>query len=139
MQHSFPLDDQERGGLLPDIFVLSEQQRDGPAINPGTVQSGAMEFYGGSAFYQFRALHKTGLLIHAPATIQVIEESPDHAFFRIESWLPGPFHILIHARSGIPRVLLDTHLTGSLDRIGSSSIVLHLDGSQNIRVEMDPR
>ncbi|MBM4090197.1 MAG: hypothetical protein FJ276_12365, partial [Planctomycetes bacterium] len=46
LQQTFPIEDQERQGLLPDFFHLKAQQSDGPAISPGTVQANLAEAYG---------------------------------------------------------------------------------------------
>jgi hypothetical protein len=39
LQLTWPATDQKRQGLLPDVFELRAQLRDGPAINPGTVEA----------------------------------------------------------------------------------------------------
>ncbi|MCU0917244.1 MAG: hypothetical protein MUC88_22175, partial [Planctomycetes bacterium] len=39
LQMTWPVGDAKRQGLLPDVFELHAQLRDGPAINPGTTQT----------------------------------------------------------------------------------------------------
>src|SRR5690606_20659646 len=51
-QITWPANDRERVGLLPDIFQLREQHRDGPAINPGTLQPNAARLFGRGPLYQ---------------------------------------------------------------------------------------
>ncbi|MGN0878630.1 MAG: hypothetical protein ACI4WT_04155, partial [Oligosphaeraceae bacterium] len=43
---TFPLSDQQRQGLLPDVYVLQTQESTGPAINPGTTLTHLPQAYG---------------------------------------------------------------------------------------------
>jgi hypothetical protein len=56
LQMAWPVDDVDRQGLLPDYFVLEAQQREGPAINPGTTQAHVPELFDAGAIYDVRRL-----------------------------------------------------------------------------------
>ena len=71
---SWPESDGERQGLLPDIFNLDSQHRDGPAINPGTVQAGLPEAFGLPGMYEFKRLPALGWFLHVPCAIEDIQE-----------------------------------------------------------------
>ncbi|MBP7054021.1 MAG: hypothetical protein KBE65_23670, partial [Phycisphaerae bacterium] len=61
LQMAWPVDDVDRQGLLPDYFLLEAQQREGPAINPGTTQAHVAELFDVGAIYDVRRLPAAGL------------------------------------------------------------------------------
>ncbi len=76
VQMTWPVTDKERQGLLPDSYLLREQRRDGPAINPGTVQACAARYYGRLPIYDCKVFGaraggnlESVRVVHAPGEI----------------------------------------------------------------------
>jgi len=101
-QHAWTERDQNRTGLLPDFFNLREQFRDGPAINPGTLQAPMMRYFGSPPFYQWKKVNgknSENSFIIAPGSISRVDPESDGAQpqrFRIEPLLNQPYWILIN-------------------------------------------
>lgn len=104
IQHTWKQDDPERKGLLPDFYHLREQRSDGPAINPGTVQANAVRLYNLTPVYDYRVLRQSGLIVHAPGTIQVRSDTKTRVHFRIKPWVKRPCYVLINGLSRAPKV-----------------------------------
>jgi len=100
LQMSWPVTDQKRQGLLPDIFELRAQYRDGPAINPGTVQAHVPELFGQGRLYDVRRLSGSGVFVHASCPIRDIKDGPGSASFVVEGWRGRSCYVLI---SGLTR------------------------------------
>ena len=81
----------ERQGLLPDFFAIETQHRDGPAINPGTVQSGLPYLYGKNRLFDSSICRKTGWIVHAPCTIRNLQEEKDGLRFELDGWGARPY------------------------------------------------
>ncbi len=75
LQMTWPAADAKRQGLLPDYFLLRPQISEGPAINPGTVQTHMPEFFDKGSLYDVRRLEKTGWFLHAPCAIRDLKET----------------------------------------------------------------
>ncbi len=95
LQMTWPLSDEKRQGLLPDIFELRAQHRDGPAINPGTVQAHVPELFDKGALYDVRRLATKGWFIHAPCAIRDIRETLDSIAFAVDGWDRKVFYVLL--------------------------------------------
>ncbi len=65
LQSTRTMEDAERRGLLPDFHVLTEDRRDGPAINPLTVGKNAARLFGGPDTKFFRCIGPGRWLVHA--------------------------------------------------------------------------
>jgi hypothetical protein len=123
IQQTYPPGELDRGGLLPDSFVLQAQHRNPADINPATVGIGAARLYTRNPLYDFRALpeqsraeqsrareqasHATPehrLLIHAPGRIQILRQDPGIARFRVDGWAKQPYFILINGLTMPPQV-----------------------------------
>ncbi len=102
LQMSWPLADQERQGLLPDIFELRAQYRAGPAINPGTVQAHVPELFEQGRLYDVWPLSGRRVFIHAPCVIRDVTEGPDSAAFVVEGWPGGACSVLVSGLSAEP-------------------------------------
>ncbi|MCU0916637.1 MAG: hypothetical protein MUC88_19055, partial [Planctomycetes bacterium] len=87
--------DAKRQGLLPDVFELHAQLRDGPAINPGTTQTHVPELFGKGSLYEVRRLPTHGWLVHAPCAIRDLHETKDSVTFRVDGWGRGPYSVLL--------------------------------------------
>ncbi|MDD2598267.1 MAG: hypothetical protein PHO37_03440 [Kiritimatiellae bacterium] len=106
LQMCFPLDDPEqRGGLLPDYFLLQAQKRDGPAINPGTLQAHLAEAYGKTPMYTLTRL-ANGVLVHAPGTVVQEQEAETSTRITITAWPEEEYRILITGIAGPPAKIM---------------------------------
>ncbi|MEW6156976.1 MAG: hypothetical protein AB1813_06050 [Verrucomicrobiota bacterium] len=110
IQHSWPETDSDRKGLLPDIFQLRAQHRDGPAINPATVLAPAAHLFGDAPIYHFRAFLRHGLLVHAPGEIADATERADGLRFTVRGWPAKPYKILVNGVWKKPRVTVNGHV-----------------------------
>lgn len=104
LQMAWPLDDADRQGLLPDYFLLESQQRDGPAINPGTTQTHIAELFDAGAIYDVRRVPATGCFIHAPCRIRQVVKEDEFISFTLDGWGaqqdPRAYHVLVSGWSG---------------------------------------
>ncbi len=100
LQMTWPVADTKRQGLLPDVFELTAQLRDGPAINPGTVQAHVPELFGKGTLYDVRRLSKRNWFLHAPCSIRDLRETNDSIAFTVDGWGRKRFYVLL---SGIER------------------------------------
>jgi hypothetical protein len=100
LQMSWPLTDDKRQGLLPDLFELREQISAGPAINPGTVQAHLAELYGIGKIYDVKKLRNRDWFVHAPCVISDIREGRRAVTFTVDGWGDKPYYVLI---SGIEK------------------------------------
>jgi hypothetical protein len=107
VQHTWPETDVERQGLLPDSYQLRPQLRDGPAINPATVQAPALRYYRAAKAYDSRAFRAHGLWVHAPGPIHEVTERADGVTFRVSPWSPQPSWVLVNGFRQVPRVRLN--------------------------------
>ena len=107
IQQSWPAQDRDFQGLLPDSFVLREQKRNGPAINPATVEACAAQFLTRMPVYDFRAFRNNGLLVHAPGSIGHPEDTKGHVRFAVDSWVQHPYFILINGLTRSPKATIN--------------------------------
>ena len=95
LQMTWPAGDRKRQGLLPDVFDLKAQLRDGPAINPGTVQAHVPELFGKGTLYDVKRLPKKGWFLHAPCAIRALRETDDSVTFLADGWDKKQFFVLL--------------------------------------------
>jgi hypothetical protein len=107
IQHTYPLSDTNYLGLLPDSFNLRRQSRNGPAINPATVLAPALRALGQAPIYDFRALSRHALQVHAPGKITGVEERADGVKFTVSGWSKRPYWVLVNGLWQKPRLKLD--------------------------------
>jgi len=100
IQQSFPASEKDYQGLLPDSFNLRPQTRNGPAINPGTVEANAVRYYGGPPLYDLVDFRRYGVIARAPGAIEPLADTPREARFRVRGFTPGPYYV---ALSGLRR------------------------------------
>jgi hypothetical protein len=138
VQQSFPLDDPEHLGLLPDSFLLRPQIRAGPPINPATVQAVALRFYGQPPPYDFHSFVWHGLRVFAPAQLGGISEDISGIAFTVTNWSSAPTSVMVNGFASQPRVRLngqDTPLVLPHQyEAGTGRLVLRVQGS--VRVEI---
>lgn len=95
LQMCFPTDDpQRRGGLLPDFFLLKAQMSDGPAINPGTLQTHLAEAYGRTSMYSVSRL-SNGSLVHVPGEVRQEPAADGSLKLVVAAWPEDTYRILI--------------------------------------------
>jgi len=139
IQHTWKQTDAKRQGLLPDFFELREQVRAGPAINPGTVQSGAVRLYGMPPVYDYAVCRKAGACVHAPGRVRVTEESERRVSLTVAGWPRRTYRVLVSGLAKRPAVRVDGKDASRGDSVtwldGAGALVLRVKGEA--RVELD--
>jgi len=107
IQQSWPAGEPQYQGLLPDSFVLRAQKRNGPAINPATVEACAAQYFDQGPVYDFRCFRAQGLMVHAPGQIRNAVEAQGRVSFQVQSRLKNPFFVLINGLAKAPRIQLN--------------------------------
>ena len=142
VQQAWPTADKDLQGLLPDSFVLRAQHRNGPAINPGTLLASASRFYSQAPLYDFYIPRTTGVRIHAPGPITRarILSDPRHLSFEVESWVNGPYWVLINGLLGKPVLKIDNQVTECAAphqfQEKEGRLILRLEGKTQIALEL---
>ena len=130
LQMCFPVtDEKSRGGLLPDYFLLREQKRDGPAINPGTLQAHLAETYGKTPMYTVTRL-ANGSLLHAPGDVRPEQTDNGTERLTITAWPESEYRVLITRSDSMSDKLLWNNVTVTPQRVeGAHAMVATLKGS----------
>jgi len=146
MHMSWPVTDEKRQGLLPDIFELQQQISAGPAINPGTVQAHVPELYGKGKIYDMKKLLNRGWFVHAPCVISDIQEDKRSVTFTVDGWGGKPYYLLISGIDKEPKDISVREVRGlSSKPLGFKSagkefhsehncLVITLEGKSEIRI-----
>jgi len=92
---SYPQSIPDRVGLLPDSYNLKTQKRNGPDINPGTVQAHLSDYFGEGKLYDIARLPKSGLHVSAPCRIRSVKEDVRGALISLDGWPGGEYGVLI--------------------------------------------
>jgi hypothetical protein len=107
IQQSWPKNEADDQGLLPDSFVLRSQKRNGPAINPATLQACATRCLDPIPVYDFKSFLKSGLLLHVPGEIKNSKESKGRLSFEVQSWVRHPYSILLNGFHRKPKLRIN--------------------------------
>ena len=138
MQQSWPPEDKRYKGLLPDSFVLREQKRNGPAINPATVEACASQYFG-LPVYDFRCLRANGLLVSAPGELRDVKDSKGHISFQVRSWVQHPYFVLINGLADQPRININGRTTECTPphqfRQKQGQLILQLEGPDSVALD----
>lgn len=140
IQHTYPLSDAALHGLLPDSFALKSQIRNGPAINPGTVQTNALRYYGKPALYDFHAFRAADVLVHAPGAISEAQDDATRIAFKVQGWIDRPYFVLINGLVKPPLVRVNGQVV-SLDApnqfiADKGRLILQVQGNPTIEVKL---
>ncbi|HTL58929.1 MAG TPA: hypothetical protein VL361_24795 [Candidatus Limnocylindrales bacterium] len=112
IDQSWPGNDAQFQGLLPDSFVLRAQHRNGPAINPATVQACAARFFDSIPTFDFHCFPKSGVRLYAPGEIDKPAEKQDRISFRLKTWVNGvPYYVLVNGLPRKPQLKIDGKAT----------------------------
>lgn len=98
-------------GLLPDSLVLRAQHRNGPAINPATLEACAAQYFDRTPIYDFQAFRKSKLLVHAPGAIRLLVDNPGRMSFQVEPALEHPYYALVNGLKRSPRLWINGQAT----------------------------
>jgi hypothetical protein len=145
VQITWKQDDVERQGLLPDVFHLRTQVRDGPPINPGTVQTDAVRLFNAVPVYSLHAVHPLPLLVHAPGRIdQVLVRTPLRGnprsvriSFRVTPWLSRRYYVLVNGLERIPQVRVNgvpITIAPPHQYLPTGSLILQLLGASRVEL-----
>jgi hypothetical protein len=107
LQHTYPMSDRQRVGLLPDSFDLLQQERRGPDINPLTLGVCAARYFGGPPLADFRCVGGPRWRVSAPGAVEVQEEGPASASVRVRSWSPDTSFVHVAGLRAGDELLLD--------------------------------
>jgi hypothetical protein len=138
LQHTWPLSDPQRAGLLPDSYILKSQMRDGPAINPGTLGSEATRVFGRGPLYDFRALRRAGLFVHAPGEIVLESETERRATFTIRGWPTEPYFVLVNGVTNAAAVKVNDLPVMPESDAKQGRLVLKLTGQSRVQIDLTP-
>ena len=132
--------DPERMGLLPDFFLLRPQQKDGPAINPGTVQPAAVHYYGLPAIYDFHSFRRHQVLVHAPGAIEEAEETAKGIEFTVNSWSPSAASVLVTGLTQQPSIRLNgkdaSNDQGQIYNAKNGTLILQIKGRTQVSLNL---
>ena len=138
LQQTWPLADPKNQGLLPDSFVLRAQKRNGPAINPATLQACAAQYFCHTPVYDFFSFRKNGLLVHAPGEIKNALEVAGRVSFRVESWLNRPYFVLINGFTRKPTIKINGKPSDAAGRHQflqeKGSLIVELEGTASLEI-----
>lgn len=136
LQMTFPIGDpKQRGGLLPDYFLLNEQMRDGPAINPGTLQAHLGEPFGKLPHYTVTRLH-SGALIHVVGDVIPFADQAVHV--NVRSWAEQ--HRLVVTRLSAPRAVRWNQKPVAFTYLQDERVlIVPVTGSGELNVEITPQ
>ena len=138
VQQSFPLDDPERLGLLPDSFLLRHQVRSGPPINPATVQAVALCYYGQPAVFDFLSFRWHGLRLFAPGHLGGVSEDSNGVAFTITNWASTSASVMVNGFTNQPRVRLNGQdiplVSPHQYQATSGRLVLRLQGTVTVEI-----
>lgn len=111
IQQTYPDSDPDDPGLLPDSFNLRGQTRNPANINPATLLAPAIRTLERPLLYDFRALPKRGLHIHAPGAISDVAEREDGVTFTVRGWSPRPYVVLVNGLRQAPQLRINSQAT----------------------------
>jgi hypothetical protein len=135
LQMCFPVDDaQRRGGLLPDYFLLKAQVRDGPAINPGTLQENLAEAYGKTPMCTVTRL-SGGSLVHAPGEVREEPAEGGALKMSVTAWPEDAYRILITRLDRAPAAVRWNGVSVTPQYVdGARALIVPLKGSGTLEL-----
>ncbi len=96
IQHTWATNNVQYGGLLPDSYDLKAQRRNGPAINPGTLQVNAIRYYKKTPVYDCKVSPQSKFIINAPGSITLRQSKAKYTAFTVEPWWSKSYYILVN-------------------------------------------
>jgi len=140
IQQTWPIgSDPQRQGLLPDSFVLRSGQRNDAAINPGTVQANAAKLFGQPDVYSFRSLLRSRLLVHAPAELSRVTDTPDGASFQVGRCIREKYDVLVAGCGDSPRLRINgaDAAPGDFEHLKDAGLlIVHLKGDATVDLKL---
>ena len=139
IQQSWPATNSDFQGLLPDSFVLGEQKRNGPAINPATLQACSVQFFNQIPAYDFQSFRQNRILVHAPGRIAHPRESKGQVEFTVQSWVKHPYFVLINGLPRKPKLVINNQTVECsephqfLEK--RSQLILTVEGEPAVKLE----
>lgn len=140
IQQSWPSSDTALQGLLPDSFVLRTQHRNGPAINPATLEANAFRLVNQPPVYDFWAARDSGLRIHAPGGLVRLSDNKAGVSFEVYPWMKHPYYVLINGLTAKPALKLNGQPAACADphqfQEKEGRLILKLDGKTKVELEL---
>ncbi len=126
-------------GLLPDSFNVQTQTRNLPAINPGTVFSGAIDYFHMLPLYSMAVCRRCGAIIHEPGRIKILDDRRTGVTFHAEGWPGGRYDVLITGVPSQPKVTINgvsiTLQNGYRYDSSNGWLALRLEGKPTIAIK----
>jgi len=107
LQHTHPASDPEFQGLLPDSYNLRLQVQNPVPINPASLMPEANAYFGEQPLYDYAILPQHSLIVHAPGPISEKSETEQQVVFKVSSWAPKSWFILVNGFQRLPVVRLN--------------------------------
>jgi hypothetical protein len=142
IQQNWPAGDAEKQGLLPDSFVLRSQHRNGPAINPATVEACAAHYFSETPVYDVWCSRQNNLRVHAPGAVQHAQDGSGQVAFQVEPWMNRPYFVLVNGLKQKPRLSLNGEAVNCapphqfLEKEGR--LILQLEGKARVELFLRP-
>ncbi|HEX7654515.1 MAG TPA: hypothetical protein VF607_13490, partial [Verrucomicrobiae bacterium] len=102
IQQIHPESQRDKQGLLPDSYDLINQTQNPVPINPATLMSQALPYYGAAPLYDFHVFRRHGIIVQAPGPISDAVESDKDVRFHVSSQIKPPWRVLITSIAGGP-------------------------------------
>ncbi len=140
IRYSWPRDDKERQGLLPDGWEVLGLNRVDPPINPGTVQANAVNLYGKGPLYDCRVLriNKARIIVHAPGEIVPAMAAGNRVVFKVWAWPNKPYSVLLNGFDSAPQVRVNGRSVPLTEphqfHAGDGRLVLKLSGQPTVEI-----
>jgi len=109
LQMTFPTDDPlRRGGLLPDYWLFAAARGDGPAINPGTLQTSLPVAFAATPLCtatRLAAGPAAGGLVHVAGAVVAQASEAGTTVLDLDTWPADGCHVVV-TRCALPRAIL---------------------------------
>ncbi len=139
IQQTYPAEDADDVGLLPDSFNLRGQTRNPANINPATLLAPAIRTLGLRSVYDFRALAGHGLRVHAPGEILEVQEVPGRVGFKVRGWPGQPWYLLVNGLSACPEIRVNDRPVAVEPpheyQVAAGRLILQLEGEARVELE----
>ncbi len=136
LQQTFPLDDDERQGLLPDFFHLDAQRPDGPPISSGTVQAHVAELYGKTPWFRTKRMEDSGIVVHAPGALSSGRVEGDLVSVRVDGWPEEPYLVRLTGVEAVPaRVMWNDEDAGFHYEAERNAMTVTVEGAGTLAVQ----
>jgi hypothetical protein len=94
-----------------------------------------VRLYGRGPLYDFRALRRAGLLVHAPGEILLASEGEHSVAFTIRAWPRDDYFVLVNGVPKAPTVKVNGIVATNLLDAGVGRLILKLSGQPRVQID----